>query len=71
MEKGEVIAWVVEDKNTLIIKRTRRVAEASPPRERANAVASENNLLLPYCPADAPEPDESPSPAAALPPSPG
>lgn len=30
MEKGEVIEWVVEDKNTLLIKRTRRVVETSP-----------------------------------------
>jgi bifunctional DNA-binding transcriptional regulator/antitoxin component of YhaV-PrlF toxin-antitoxin module len=29
IEKGEIIEWVVEDKHTLIIKRTQRRAEAS------------------------------------------
>ncbi len=32
IEKGEVIEWVVEDKHTLIIKRTRRLASTRPSR---------------------------------------
>ena len=32
IEKGEVIDWVVEDKHTLILKRTLRRTESSPSR---------------------------------------
>ena len=34
IEKGEVIDWVVEDKHTLVLKRTPRRAESSPTRRR-------------------------------------
>ena len=37
IEKGEVIEWVVEDKQTLVVKRTPRPAEASSRRRRAHA----------------------------------
>ncbi len=32
MEKGEIIEWVVEDKHTLIIKRTQRRTETRAPK---------------------------------------
>ena len=34
MEKGEVIEWVVEDKHSLILKRTPRPAAPTPTRRR-------------------------------------
>jgi len=34
IEKGEVIEWVVEDKQTLILKRASRRADSSPTRRR-------------------------------------
>jgi bifunctional DNA-binding transcriptional regulator/antitoxin component of YhaV-PrlF toxin-antitoxin module len=34
IEKGEVIEWVVEDKHTLILKRTSRPAVATSARRR-------------------------------------
>ena len=34
IEKGEVIEWVVEDKHTLVLRRTPRRAEASSRRRR-------------------------------------
>ncbi|MBZ5521143.1 MAG: hypothetical protein LAP21_02675 [Acidobacteriia bacterium] len=34
IEKGEVIEWVVEDKHTLIIKRTQRRADTSAPKRK-------------------------------------
>jgi hypothetical protein len=36
IEKGEVIEWVVEDKHTLVLKRTPRSTEASHGRRRAH-----------------------------------
>ena len=36
IEKGEVIEWVVEDKHTLVLKRSPRQAESSPRRRRAH-----------------------------------
>ena len=36
IEKGEVIEWVVEDKHTLVLKRTPRRAEASSVRRRGH-----------------------------------
>jgi len=36
IEKGEVIEWVVEDKHTLVLRRTPRRAQASSPRRRAH-----------------------------------
>jgi hypothetical protein len=36
IEKGEVIEWVVEDKHTLVLKRTPRPTEASHGRRRAH-----------------------------------
>jgi bifunctional DNA-binding transcriptional regulator/antitoxin component of YhaV-PrlF toxin-antitoxin module len=37
IEKGEVIEWVVEDKHTLVLKRTPRPADSSSGRRRAHA----------------------------------
>ncbi len=37
IEKGEVIEWVVEDKHTLIVKRTPRRADSPSPRRRPHA----------------------------------
>ena len=34
IEKGEVIAWVVEDQHTIVLKRRARRPEASPVRRR-------------------------------------
>ena len=34
IEKGEVIEWVVEDKHTLVIRRTPPRADSSPRRRR-------------------------------------
>lgn len=34
IEKGEVIEWVVEDKHTLVLKRTRRRTGSSPKGRR-------------------------------------
>jgi hypothetical protein len=36
IEKGELIEWVVEDKHTLVLKRTPGRAEASHGRRRAH-----------------------------------
>ena len=36
IEKGEVIAWVVEDKHTLVLKRLPRRAEATGARRRGH-----------------------------------
>jgi len=36
IEKGEVIEWVLEDKHTLVVKRTPRPADASSRRRRAH-----------------------------------
>jgi hypothetical protein len=36
IEKGEVIEWVVEDKHTLVLRRTPRRAPVSSPRRRAH-----------------------------------
>ena len=36
IEKGEVIEWVVEDKHTLVVKRTPRPGEASSRGRRAH-----------------------------------
>jgi antitoxin component of MazEF toxin-antitoxin module len=32
IEKGELVEWVVEDKHTLIVKRTPRRTDSTPPR---------------------------------------
>ncbi|MGO8790637.1 MAG: hypothetical protein ACLQVL_25080 [Terriglobia bacterium] len=37
IEKGEVIEWVVEDRHTLVLKRTPRPAEAASRRRRRHA----------------------------------
>jgi bifunctional DNA-binding transcriptional regulator/antitoxin component of YhaV-PrlF toxin-antitoxin module len=34
IDKGEVVEWVVEDKHTLILKRTPRPPAATPTRRR-------------------------------------
>ena len=34
IEKGEIVEWVVEDKHTLILKRTPRRPAATPTRRR-------------------------------------
>jgi bifunctional DNA-binding transcriptional regulator/antitoxin component of YhaV-PrlF toxin-antitoxin module len=34
IEKGEVIEWVVEDKHTLVLRRTPRPGDSSPRRRR-------------------------------------
>jgi len=36
IEKGEVIEWVVEDKHTLVLKRTRRRTDSSPRRRQGH-----------------------------------
>jgi len=36
IEKGEVIEWVLEDKHTLVVKRTPRPADASSRRRRTH-----------------------------------
>ena len=36
IEKGEVVEWVVEDKHTLILKRTTRRPATTPTRRRAH-----------------------------------
>lgn len=37
IEKGEVVEWVVEDKHTLVLRRTPRRVEASSTRRRQHA----------------------------------
>ena len=36
IEKGEVIEWVVEDKHTLVLRRTARPVDSSSRRRRAH-----------------------------------
>jgi bifunctional DNA-binding transcriptional regulator/antitoxin component of YhaV-PrlF toxin-antitoxin module len=37
IEKGEVVEWVIEDKHTLTLKRTRPRRAATPTRRRPDA----------------------------------